>query len=130
MQFPIASQNLSSKSFIELYQIEISQAELMLFFHLAQRRDWTDAHDARIHAHGSYRKNTGQRVEIVSPGEVFAREHNRSGAIRDAGRIARGDGSGFREHGRKSGHFFHRGSRKNVLVAAKGLRALFAFESD
>src|SRR5579863_3158917 len=30
MQFPIASQNLSSKSFIELYQIEISQAELML----------------------------------------------------------------------------------------------------
>src|ERR1700674_3631811 len=130
MQFPVAGQDLGGEGFVELYQVEIGYAELMLLLHLAQRRYWSNAHDARIHARGSYGQNAGEWFEVVFPGEVFAREHDCGGAIRDAGRIGRRDSSGFREDRREFGHLLHRGSQKKMLVATEGLLTFLAFKSD
>src|SRR6202044_2198556 len=130
MQLAVASQDLGCEGLIEFDQVEIRHSQLTFFFQLTQRRHWADSHDSRIHAHGTYSENTSQWFEIIFPGEVFAREHNRGSAIRDAGRIARCDRAGLGEHGRKLGHLFHRGSQKNMFVAAESLRTFLALKSN
>src|SRR5580704_17417148 len=130
MQLPVASQDLGCKGLIEFDRVEIRHSQLMFFFQLTQRRHWADSHDSRIHAHGTYSENTSQWFEIIFRGEVFAPEHNRGSDIGDAGRICRRDRSSFREHGRKLGHLFHRGSQKNMFVAAESLRTFLALKSN
>src|SRR5579863_8856157 len=71
MQFAVAGQDLSGEGLVEFYQVEVGHAKLMLLLHLAQRRYWTNPHNARIHASRGHGHNTGEWLEIVFLGKVF-----------------------------------------------------------
>src|SRR5262245_56356110 len=84
VQLAIAGQHLRGERFVQFDQIEIGGFEAVFGFHLAQRRDWPNAHDAWIDTSGSDRANASERLEMVLPGELLVRQHNSGCSVGDA----------------------------------------------
>src|SRR5262245_25016512 len=83
------SDRLARESLVQLDHVELRDLEAETARELFGRRDRADAHDARWHARRGHAENARPRLESVLLDRSFRSDDQRTGAIVDAGRIAR-----------------------------------------
>ena len=128
VQLAVAGYHLRRKSFVQLDNIKLLQLCAMPLFQQAHCRHRTNAHGSWIHPRLGPSHDSRQRLKIVFFREVLTGQHHRRGAVSDAGRIPRGDGSCFGEYRLELGHLLQRDAEERMLVFGKSCRALFALD--
>src|SRR6267142_2749798 len=78
------SQILSSKSFIDFYQIDVRELEPRLVQSLARSRHWSNSHYLRLNARIVPANNATHRLRVFSLQIVRSANDQRGGAIDDS----------------------------------------------